>query len=49
MDVKTANCIGFLCGHLIKAIEVSDLAIRLEMVERVILERKVSLKKSQRR
>jgi len=45
MDVKVANCIGYLSGQLIKAIEVSDIATRLEIVERVIFERKSIIKK----
>jgi hypothetical protein len=45
MDIRVANCIGYLSGQLIKAIEVSDIATRLEIVERVIFERKSILKK----
>jgi len=37
-----ANTVGYLAGHLIKAMEVANLAGRLEMVESVLIERKVS-------
>lgn len=40
MDIRTANCIGYLAGQLIKAIEVSDLESRLGLIEQVIFERK---------
>ncbi len=40
MDVKVANCIGVLSGQLIKAIEVSSIANRVEVIERAILERR---------
>lgn len=40
MDVRVANCLGVLSGHLIKAMEVSELEGRVESIERVILERK---------
>ncbi|MBD3300056.1 MAG: hypothetical protein GF347_01765 [Candidatus Moranbacteria bacterium] len=33
MDTKTANCIGILSGHIIKAIEITDLTKRLEIIE----------------
>ncbi|MFC1790329.1 hypothetical protein ACFLZP_02495 [Patescibacteria group bacterium] len=41
---NVANTIGYLCGHLLKAIEASDLDKRLEVIERVILERKAVMK-----
>lgn len=44
---KIANTIGYLCGHLLKAIEAADLDQRLEIIERVIFERK-QIKKEQR-
>ena len=40
IDIKTANCLGVLSGHLIKAFEVSDIDKRVEKIEEVILERK---------
>lgn len=45
MEIKVANCIGYLAGQLIKAIEVSDITTRLEIIERVILERKSIIRK----
>lgn len=36
MDVRIANCLGFLSGHLLKALEVSELASRLEAVEETL-------------
>lgn len=41
---QIANTIGFLCGHLLKAMEASDLDKRLEVIERVVLERKSVMK-----
>lgn len=34
MEVKIANCIGFLSGHIIKAIEVSELTQKIHDIER---------------
>lgn len=45
MDLKTANCIGYLANVAIKAIEIADINSRLEFVERVILERKIITQK----
>jgi len=42
LDIKIANCIGYLAGHLIKALEVAELTGRVEMVEKVILEKRRS-------
>lgn len=42
LDIKVANCVGYLAGHLIKALEVAELAGRVEMVEKVILEKRKS-------
>jgi hypothetical protein len=39
MDIRIANTIGYLCGHLIKAIEIAEIESRVTTVERVILER----------
>ncbi len=33
LDVKIANCVGYLASHLIKAIESADLEERLEKLE----------------
>lgn len=40
LDVRIANCLGILSGHLIKAIETDSIEDRVEKIERVILERK---------
>ena len=40
IDTRVANCLGVLSGHLIKAMELSELEKRVETIERVILERK---------
>jgi hypothetical protein len=40
LDVKTANCLGFLTDKLLKAFEISKLNDRVEIIERVILEKK---------
>lgn len=40
LDIRTANCLGFLSDKLLKAFEVSQLNERVEVIERVILERK---------
>jgi len=39
LDIKTANCIGFLSDKLLKAFEISNLNGRLELVERTILKK----------
>jgi hypothetical protein len=38
MDVKIANCLGFLAGHLIRALEISELEERFEKLEAIVLE-----------
>jgi len=40
LDIKTANCLGFLSDKLLKAFEVAKLNDRVEIIERVILEKK---------
>ncbi|MBT5017093.1 hypothetical protein HN709_03875 [Candidatus Peregrinibacteria bacterium] len=42
LDAKIGNCIGVLSGQLIKAIEVSSIANRVEIIERAILERRTT-------
>lgn len=37
-----ANTVGYLAGHLIKAMEIANLAGRLELVESVLIERKIT-------
>lgn len=41
-----ANTVGYLTGHLLKAIEAADLSKRLETIERVIFERRTIEKRS---
>lgn len=41
LDIKTANCIGFLTDKLLKAYEVAHLNDKVDFVERVVLERKL--------
>lgn len=36
IELRTANCIGYLSGHLIKAIEIADLEERVSKIEKVI-------------
>jgi len=36
-----ANTVGYLAGHLLKAMEVANFAGRLELVESVLIERKM--------
>jgi len=40
MDVKVANCLGVLSGHLLKAFEVARLNDKVELIERVVLEKR---------
>lgn len=40
LDVKVANCVGFLSGHLLKAVEIESISTRVEVIERAILERR---------
>lgn len=37
-----ANTIGFLCSHILKAIELSSVDTRLDAIDRIILERRMS-------
>jgi len=37
-----ANTIGFLCSHILKAIEISSVGPKLEVIDRMILERKLT-------
>jgi len=37
LDIKIANCIGYLSGHLTKAMEISVLEQRIQAVERAIV------------
>jgi hypothetical protein len=39
LDVKVGNCLGLLCGQLLKALESRNLAARVEMLELVLKQR----------
>ena len=39
LDIRTANCLGFLSDKLLNAFEVSTINSRLELIERVIQNR----------
>lgn len=41
MELKVANCIGFLAGHLIKAIESSQIEEKVDAIQRLILEKRI--------
>jgi hypothetical protein len=43
IDVKVANCIGVLSGQLIKAMEITQIKSKVEIIERAILERKTTI------
>ena len=36
IELRVANCIGYLSGHLIKAFEISDLEERINRLERKV-------------
>ena len=40
IDLRVANCIGYLAGHLIKAFEVGEVNEKLELFNSIIIERK---------
>lgn len=42
LDTRVANCLGVLSGHLLKAFEIAEMENRMESIERIILERRVS-------
>jgi len=39
MPVNIANCIGYLSGHLIKALESSEIEERLEELEKIVFKK----------
>ena len=41
LDIRVANCIGVLTGHLLKAFEVAELTSKVEFIEQVIQKRAV--------
>ncbi len=36
-EIRVANCIGYLSGHLLKALEVANLEERITQIEKIIL------------
>jgi len=40
IEIKLANCLGFLSGHLIKAINTADLEGRIQILEQALLKPK---------
>lgn len=36
IDIKVANCIGFLTNHFVRAYELSDLQKRIDIVEKAL-------------
>ena len=45
LDLRVANCIGYLAGHLTRAIETAELDDRLKTIESVIAGRKAHAKR----
>ena len=42
IPTRIANTIGYLAGHALKAIEVVKLANKVEIVERILMERRIT-------
>lgn len=42
LDVRIANCIGVLSGHLIKALEVSQLKDKIDIIDTLILAKRAN-------
>lgn len=40
LDIRIANTLAYIAGHLLKALEITDIKKKVELVERIILERK---------
>jgi hypothetical protein len=40
LDVRIANCIGVLSGHLLKAFEITELKEKLEIIETAVLKKR---------
>ncbi len=45
IDVRVGNCIGVLSNQILKALEITTIKDRVEVIERAIFERKTSYKK----
>ena len=41
IDLRVANCVGYLSGHLIKAFEVGDITEKIELINSLIIERRI--------
>lgn len=41
IDLRVANCVGYLSGHLIKSLEAGEINEKLELINSIIVERKV--------
>lgn len=41
IDIRVANCVGFLAGHLIRAFEIGEVNEKLELFNSLIIERKI--------
>lgn len=41
IDLRVANCVGYLSGHLIKSLEAGDINEKLELINSIIVERKI--------
>lgn len=39
IDIRVANCIGYLAGHLVRAMELSSLENRMEEIEKIVMEK----------
>ena len=39
IDLRVANCIGYLSGHLTKAFEIAQISQRVELIEKVVFTR----------
>ena len=40
IDLRVANCVGFLAGHLLKALELGEVDEKLELISSLIIQRK---------
>ncbi len=36
MDIRTANCLGFLSGHIVRALELTEVHQRLKRIEEIL-------------
>jgi len=45
MDIRTANCLGFLTDKLLKAFEVAKLNDKVELIKSILLGRKKAIRR----